>query len=62
MLNLLLNEARRALGNEKGAELLEIMVGIVVIVLIAIAPMQNLGSTLTQGFTKIINQLSTLVK
>jgi Flp pilus assembly pilin Flp len=62
MLTLLLNEARRALGNEKGAELLEIMVGIVVIVLIAILPMQNLGSTLTQGFTKIINQLSTLVK
>jgi len=62
MLTLLLNEARRVLGNEKGAELLEIMVGIVVIVLIAILPMQNLGSTLTQGFTKIINQLSTLVK
>lgn len=51
---------RAAIGNERGSELLEMMIAIVIVVLVVISPMQNLANALLAGFQKIISQLSNL--
>jgi len=53
----LLGELQR---DQRGSELLEMMIAIVIVVLVVISPMQNLANALLAGFQKIISQLSNL--
>lgn len=46
--------------DQRGSELLEMMIAIVIVVLVVISPMQNLANALLAGFQKIISQLSNL--